>query len=1178
MSVFRNERVDERCGGLLTSIHSSIPCKQLPELIGSVEHQLFFFEYNNLSFHLANIYDRNSYFDLAFYDQLFSLPNIIVVGDFNAHHILWGNGHCNAKGTALLRRLDVFNMVFHNDDSHTLVHRGGVSSLDLSITSSSISHLFSWENSHEFLGSDHCIIRLLGPNNSHSSVSQSRLRFNLKKANWSLFSSLVDSYVKSYSGSSDRDDSLNSIESALKYAAKHSIPIKRIHTKGKAVPWWTDECTEAIRSRNRARNIFCRSKCIVDYVEFQKLKAIAQRTIRRCKTDFWHSHCSSVDRPDRRRLWNLVVSMMGKSRMPPSILDPDSLLITGDRPRVAEIFKTQFEKNYSSTLHDVNFTVFKNSTERYYAYNKDEGDDNPYNAPFSAYELEFVIKHKCDSSPGIDSIPYAFFKHLSAFALGVILVFLNSIWMAGNLPTQWKNTLLVPIPKQGKDLRQSESYRPISLTSCFCKVYESMINRRLMYYLETNHLLSIHQSAFRPGRSTVDHLTSLVDQISKTLAVGHQTSGVFLDISKAYDLVWRTGVLRRLRELRISGPMYNFVLNFIFERQCIVSIGDSLSHAFSPDNGLPQGSVISPTLFLIMIDDIPIQSPVKYSIFADDVAIWHSSSNEEFSCKQLQRVLDSIYEWSVHRGFNFSNEKTKHVCFTRKCAINSPSLKLSGHDIERVTHVKFLGLILDRKLSFKLYVSHVIIQCQSIINLMRHISGSKWGADQRSLRIIFQSHIMAYITYAAPALLLLSKTQKAKLASVYNKGIKVMCRVTRFSNPKAVQVLAGIPPPHLLMLRAYLKYCIRSKSYGLPSCTAQSFTWHTVFNKYSKNLLQDISANFMSRHCLPISPVSVVPAFPPWCSVRPVVDISLSLRVERDNPSLCRAVALEHIHSLASASHVVAFTDGSKRDERVGYGIHIPSCNLNIPVRISDHTDIFIAEAKAIEHCVIALKSNGISKAVILSDSLSVLCAIQHESSHPAVADIWAALRTTWETGVEITFVWIPAHCGIQGNEVADSLAKASLSMHEVSDIPYSFKNHYSRIDDFVNQCWQDEWSNCSHPLSSMYVHISNKQYIFSKNLKVNSLVYSFALNVPRLNHYLSRYLPVGPLCSYCLVAREDRDHFVFNCPHFDSFRTSLRSKLNDLGIPFSWKSLLFDSQGCSAFIVFLLSSGRFDI
>lgn len=165
----------------------------------------------------------------------------------------------------------------------------------------------------------------------------------------------------------------------------------------------------------------------------------------------------------------------------------------------------------------------------------------------------------------------------------------------------------MPIAKPGKDKAQPSSYRPIGLTSNLCKLMERMVMSRLVYFIEKKGLFSQYQSGFRKGRSTMDSVVSLEAAIRKAQVNKEVVVGVFFDIEKAYDMLWKEGLLMKLDKMGITGKMYDWIKDFLLNRTIQVRIGTTYSQIYTIENGTPQGSVCSPILFNIMINDIYTQ-------------------------------------------------------------------------------------------------------------------------------------------------------------------------------------------------------------------------------------------------------------------------------------------------------------------------------------------------------------------------------------------------------------------------------------------------------------------------------------------------------------------------------------------------------------------------------------------
>ena len=177
-------------------------------------------------------------------------------------------------------------------------------------------------------------------------------------------------------------------------------------------------------------------------------------------------------------------------------------------------------------------------------------------------------------------------------------------------------TIIVPIPKSGKDTSNLQNYRLIALTSCLCKTMERMINSRLTWYLETNGLITNMQTGFWKRRGTIDHLIRLETFIREAFIRKQHLTAVFFDLEKAYDTTWKYGILWDLYNLGLRGRLPMFIKNLLFERTFRVRVGSTLSNSQHQEGGVPQGSILSVTLFSIKINNIVKCQPPQSTVLS----------------------------------------------------------------------------------------------------------------------------------------------------------------------------------------------------------------------------------------------------------------------------------------------------------------------------------------------------------------------------------------------------------------------------------------------------------------------------------------------------------------------------------------------------------------------------------
>ena len=267
---------------------------------------------------------------------------------------------------------------------------------------------------------------------------------------------------------------------------------------------------------------------------------------------------------------------------------------------------------------------------------------------FSIHELNCAIRQlKNKKAPGKDGIFNEMIRHLGSLAKQKLLDIYNHSWNTGTFPIRWKEGIIIPILKKGKNRHSKTSYHPISLLSCLGKTMERMVNRRLQHHLEKNGLLSPSQSGFRKNRSTEDQVTLLTQNIENDFQQKMKTLAVFVDLTKAFDKVWKEGLLFKLLRKRVCGNMYSWIQSYLFQRSARVRLDGQASSSVKI-RGVPQGGVISPTLFIIFIDDIcdQLSSHIPRALHADDLALWTKAEQVTTAAIRMQEAMNHISDWA----------------------------------------------------------------------------------------------------------------------------------------------------------------------------------------------------------------------------------------------------------------------------------------------------------------------------------------------------------------------------------------------------------------------------------------------------------------------------------------------------------------------------------------------------
>ena len=296
-----------------------------------------------------------------------------------------------------------------------------------------------------------------------------------------------------------------------------------------------------------------------------------------------------------------------------------------------------FAKNASDTNYNPKFREFKNQNS-IQGMNSNLEDNSPINHSITTSEIRATLQQCKNTSPGPDKILHILLKNLTDNSVAYLQKIYNLIWKYGVFPTRWSDSIIVPIRKRGKDRRQSTSYRPIALTCTMCKIVDKIVSKRLRWHLEKEKFFDPNQSGFRQNRSTLDPLINLETNICDAFVNDQHLLTVFLDIKKAYEMVWRNHIIQVLSNNKVRGSMLEFIKNFLRHRYIQVRVNGQL------ENSVPQGSVLSVTLFLVSFNDVNncFKYPVKSSKFADDITFYCKGKDPKITEKLIQESLNSL--------------------------------------------------------------------------------------------------------------------------------------------------------------------------------------------------------------------------------------------------------------------------------------------------------------------------------------------------------------------------------------------------------------------------------------------------------------------------------------------------------------------------------------------------------
>ena len=335
-----------------------------------------------------------------------------------------------------------------------------------------------------------------------------------------------------------------------------------------------------------------------------------------------------------------------------------------------------------------------------------------------------LLKLDVNKSCGPDGIhPYVLQKTAKEMSVPLTLIFQKSL-DEGVCPDEWKCANITPIHKKG-DRTEPSNYRPVSLTSQICKVLESIIRDRIMEHLKRNNLLNDAQHGFREGRSCLTNLLETLEQWTEILDEGDCIDVAYLDFRKAFDLVSHEHLIYKLSKYGINGQVLNWIKDFLSNRKQRVVIRGTASSWKGVKSGVPQGSVLGPILFLIFINDLPMELLSKLSLFADDSKLFSRIITNKKKLNSpyidggtlLQEDLNKVVEWAKIWKMEFNVDK----CKIMHLGHNNPrrSYNMGNKSLVTTEEEKDLGVIIDRKLDFGKHIRTVVAKANSVLGMIR---------------------------------------------------------------------------------------------------------------------------------------------------------------------------------------------------------------------------------------------------------------------------------------------------------------------------------------------------------------------------------------------------------------------------------------------------------------------------
>lgn len=915
---------------------------------------------------------------------------------------------------------------------------------------------------------------------------ESLSRLKLETLNTELFQRLLTTSITSISPIPthprpvDLDTLAEGITKAMHNA--YSGAAQRSHGHGKGSPWWDLSCKLARQDYKSTIKAL-----IVSSDELKEAKKNYRRIIKKAKNDFYRAKIEKAS--TSKEIFSITKwhKSTGIYRSTP-LKDPT---FPDNPPATTTAEKRQILIRNLLTNHS------------------DAGDipmDTP-TVPRSAFSFPQISKEEIreavlragNTAPGIDEVPTAIFKH----GWPLIEPFVNTLFVEclriGYHPTSFRRAVLVILQKPNKpDLTSPRSYRPIALLSVLGKGLERLLAKRIAWIAIREKVLTTQQFGALPCRSAVDLTTCLTHDVERALNRGRTASMLTIDVKGAFDSVLPGRLHRRLREQGWPDNLTKWVSSFTTKRTVQIRLDGDLGPVQNINCGLPQGSPISPILFMLYISPLFKTGQISRNFgYADDMAILAISNSLNENCISLSKTVKKVLEWGQIEGICFDSGKTELQHFSRrrldKNPTNTPSVTWGNELVSENSlrpYTRWLGIYFDKSLSFKWHVQIRAGKAMKVVNALRSLGNTTRGAPPRLLR-------HAILACALPSALYGSETwwpginrttEQGNIVSNKVMGHLDILRKMILSSARAIlPVYKTTPTPALLresgLLPPDLELDKRSRKAALRThCLDRRHPLRRRAELIERTRQSD---SRFSRQILMLPDIEYIDPLicTPW-TTKESWHAGIR-RISNQSRSSINNIPFQDTSVYTDAS-IVETPSG----RRVGAGFVIYQANHLInrsSIPLSPTLSIFDAEIQAASSAIefaLSLSSTRFSNDLwIILDNQEVarqllktpVCSSQDKFvQFASLASKWSSRpRLPHTLSGQVRIIWVPSHNGIQGNVQADLAAKDACNMTPDKSCQLSIASANKWAKDTAEAEINEYWLKNS-PQSYLNLGISN--------------------------------------------------------------------------------------------------------
>jgi len=570
---------------------------------------------------------------------------------------------------------------------------------------------------------------------------------------------------------SDIDSKLEKFNSILLDLMDKHAPLITLTLKKSSQPWMTSEIRSLMKTRDKIRAKYLRTKKPEIKENFKLLRNQVKQKIRNAKAVFYYGKFSTGD---SKKLWATVRSLNITST--PSKVEP---VISSDKLNChyASVSSVHYPDQISECI------------KKYVSQTADRKIDDKFHFKYILpEEIINSVNSIKSNAKGVDQIPIAFLKLCLILLLPVLDHLFNFCLQNSKFPSMWKMANILPIPKVKYPV-EPKDYRPISILCVLGKALEKIVHKQVCDYLSLNNMFPQYQSGFRNLHSTSTSLLRVADDIRQAMDSKLITLLVLLDLSKAFDCVHHGLLLSKLKFLGFSDAVVGWFESYLLDRahRVFVNEQDCSDWAFI-DTGVPQGSVLGPLLFILYLIDLPmILSHCKHHSYADDLQLYiHFPLHSFNECLlNMQSDIANVIEYCTSHNLLLNISKTQPIIISTPRFLNKlnsqgvPQLTINNCVVPYFNSVNNLGLIFDSTLSWN---DHCIKIAQKVFSTLAQLRRNFSYLPIKVRKLLVTSLVFSNFDYGSVLLTDLSVVNNIRLQRMQNACVRFISGASKFDH------------------------------------------------------------------------------------------------------------------------------------------------------------------------------------------------------------------------------------------------------------------------------------------------------------------------------------------------------------------------------------------------------------